>query len=265
MTVSVVIITKNEAAIIGQCVAAAKRITDDVIVIDNGSDDSTVDIALTAGCRVYYEKWHGYGTNKNNGSALARYDWILSLDADEVPDEQLITAIKNLQTVNNNNTMYDIRFRAYFGTKPVRFGTWGRDHHIRLFNRTYTSWTEPLVHENLIKPANTVIQKLPGFIHHYSVKSTEQYRAKTMHYARLNARNYLRAGKKTTAVKLYLAPIYHFLKNYIFLLGILDGRRGLLIASIMAQHTRLKYRCLRQEAEQKEKEYFAKENLFVEY
>jgi glycosyltransferase involved in cell wall biosynthesis len=264
MTVSVVIITKDEAAIIGRCVAAAKRITNDVIVIDNGSTDDTAEIALDAGCRVYHEKWHSYGINKNHGASLARHDWILSLDADEIPDEELITTIKNLQ-VEANNVIYDIRFRAYFGAKPVRHGTWGRDHRIRLFNRNYTSWSEPLVHEDLIKPAGATIKKIPGFVHHYSAKSPEQYRAKTLHYARLNARSYLREGKKTTAVKLYLAPLFHFVKDYIFLLGILDGKRGWMIANMVAQYTRLKYQYLKKETKQQEKKYYAKENLFVEY
>ncbi|WP_183575130.1 glycosyltransferase family 2 protein [Mucilaginibacter sp. X5P1] len=264
MTVSVVIITKNEAATIGRCVAAAKRITDDVIVMDNGSTDETTDIALNYGCRVYQEKWYGYGTNKNHGAALARHNWILSLDADEIPDDELITAIQNLQP-EADNIIYDIRFRAYFGGKRVRFGTWGRDHRIRLFNRNYTSWSEPLVHENLIKPGDAVIKKLSGLVHHYSGKNPEQYRAKAMHYARLNARNYSHEGKKTTAVKLYLAPLFHFLKDYIFLLGILDGKRGWLIANAMAQYTRAKYQYLKQETEQKEKNYYAGENLLVEY
>jgi len=264
MFVSVVIITKNEASTIGKCLAAAKRITDDVIVIDNGSTDGTPNIAMMAGCRLYHEKWYGYGINKNRAANLALYDWILSLDADEIIDDELINSINNLNPDAISN-MYDIRFRAYYDAKPVRFGTWGRDHHIRLFNRNYTNWTEPLVHETLVKPGDASIQKLPGFVHHYSVKTMEQYRSKITHYARLNARKYLKEGKKTTPVKLYLAPTYHFLKNYIFLLGILDGKRGLAIAKIMAEHTRLKYLYLRQYTVHTEKEYFAKEKFSVEY
>ena len=264
MTVSVVIITKNEAAIIGRCVAAAKRSTDDVIVIDNGSADDTAEIALAAGCRVYHEKWYSYGTNKNHGASLARHDWILSLDADEIPDEELITTIRNLQT-EASNIIYDIRFKAYFSGKPVRYGTWGRDHRIRLFNRKYTGWSEPLVHEDLIKPADAVIQRISGFVHHYSAKSPQQYRTKALHYAQLNARSYLREGKKTTAVKLYLAPLFHFIKDYILLLGVLDGKRGWIIANMIARYTRLKYQYLKKETEQQEKKYYAKENLFVEY
>src|ERR1700744_5908124 len=97
MTVSVVIITKDEAATIGRCITAAQQISDDVIVIDNGSTDSTIQIAQSAGCRVYCEKWDGYGANKNKGSLLACHDWVLSLDADEIPDESLINSIKSIK------------------------------------------------------------------------------------------------------------------------------------------------------------------------
>jgi glycosyltransferase involved in cell wall biosynthesis len=262
MTVSVVIITKNEAATIGLCVAAAKQITDDVILIDNGSTDGTTGIAHSLGCRVYYEQWDGYGANKNKGIALARHDWVLSLDADEIPDEALIAAIKNLKA-GNINTVYDISFKAYYGQKHIRYGNWGRDHHIRLFNRSHTQWTDAIVHETLKRPADTHVQKLAGHIHHYSVKSAVQYKAKIVQYARLNARKYLLEGKKPTLIKLYIAPVFHFVKGYIFLLGILDGKHGWTIAKMMAEHTWLKYHFLSQQTGYKNNGYFAKENFSV--
>jgi glycosyltransferase involved in cell wall biosynthesis len=264
MTVSVVIITKDEADTIGRCVAAAKKISDDVIVIDNGSTDGTTLIALAAGCRVYYEHWDGYGANKNKGIVLARHDWVLSLDADEIPDDLLIASIKHLK-IANINTVYDINFRAYYDQKPVRFGSWGRDHHIRLFNRIHTHWTGALVHETLNKPVGTIVQKLDGHIHHYSVKSAGQYKAKIVQYARLNARKYLNEGKKPTLIKLYIAPVFHFVKGYIFLLGILDGKRGWMVAKLMAEHTWLKYHFLSQQTGYTNEKQFTKESLSVEY
>jgi glycosyltransferase involved in cell wall biosynthesis len=264
MTVSVVIITKNEAEIIGRCVAAAQKISDDVIVIDNGSTDGTTLIALAAGCRVYHENWDGYGANKNKGLTLARHDWVLSLDADEIPDDLLIASIKNLK-IENINTVYDINFRAYYGNKPVRFGNWGRDHHIRLFNRIHTHWTGAIVHETLNKPAGTIVKKLAGHIHHYSVKSAGQYRAKISKYARLNARKYHIEGKKSSLIKLYIAPLFHFVKGYIFLLGILDGKRGWMVARLVAEQTWLKYHFLSKQAGYTNEKHYAKENLSVEY
>lgn len=263
--ISIVIITKNEAEIIANCINAAKLITDDIIVIDNDSTDSTVEIAVTAGCQVYSKNWDGYGANKNKGIALARYNWILSIDADEVADEHLIRALHEVK-LNNPEIVYDIRFKSYFGKKPVNFGTWGRDHHIRLFNRQRVKWAGLPVHETLILPPNTIVKKLEGHLHHYSVKNREEYFSKTVKYARLSAEKYPISSKKVTAVKLYIAPLYHFLRNYVLLLGFLDGREGWDIARTISKYTRLKYRYLKNRSiRQPQEKQSIKENLLVEY
>src|SRR6202012_540748 len=146
--VSVVIITKNEAGDIGRCIQKAQLISDDIVVVDSGSTDNTRQLAVAAGGRLYERPWDGYGANKDKGISLAKYDWILSLDADELPDDTLIATLHQL-SFNNSTVVYDLKFRSWFGEKPLRFGSWGRDHHTRLFNRTLVKWTETLVHETL--------------------------------------------------------------------------------------------------------------------
>lgn len=238
--VSVVIITKNEAAIIADTLAMARLITDDIVVIDNGSTDDTVNIAAHNGCRVYQKNWDGYGANKNKGVALARYDWILSLDADEVADEKLIASLHQLK-LNDAGTMYDIRFRSYFGKKRIRFGKWGHDHHIRLFNRSIVKWKEAPVHETLLAPKGTKVKRLSGRLHHYSVSNNTECRNKALHYAKLSAQSCYGNNKRATFTKLYLSPVFNFIKNYIFYLGFLDGMEGWQIARSAIKHTRLKY------------------------
>jgi glycosyltransferase involved in cell wall biosynthesis len=263
--VSVVIITKNEAEVIANCINAAKLITDDIIVVDNDSTDGTREIALASGCNVYSENWDGYGSNKNKGISFAKYDWILSIDADEVPDDELIGALHDL-IFDNPKFVYDIDFKSYFGQKPINFGSWGRDHHIRLFNRRLVKWSEPLVHETLILPAGTVVKKLKGRLHHYSVRDSQEYLNKTIYYAKLSAGKYMITGKKATLVKLYISPVFHFLKNYIVFLGFLDGREGLTISRMISRHTSMKYRLLKHHAgcsyQEKQKIH---DNLVVEY
>jgi glycosyltransferase involved in cell wall biosynthesis len=263
--VSVVIITKNEAEVIARCIHAVKLITDDIIIVDNDSTDDTRNIAFKAGCHVYREDWDGYGANKNKGIGFAKYNWILSIDADEVPDEELVRSLHELK-FDNEAVVYDIDFKSYYGQKPINFGTWGRDHHVRLFNRKLVKWSEPLVHETLILPKGIAIKKIKGHLHHYSVKDKQEYLNKTFHYAQLSAGKYVINGKKATFVKLYLAPVFHFVKNYIVFLGFLDGREGLTISLMIAKHTRLKYHLLKQNAGQSyhEKET-VQENLVVEY
>jgi (heptosyl)LPS beta-1,4-glucosyltransferase len=241
--VSVVIITKNEAEMISRSISMLRQITDDIIIIDNGSTDGTLAIATENGCRVYPKNWDGYGANKNKGIELARYNWILSIDADEIPDQALVSAISQLK-FDDDNIVYDIPFRAYYGNKPIRFGNWGRDHHIRLFSRLRVKWSEPPVHETLVLPQSVHVIKLKGYLHHYSVKNIQEHEAKTIHYAQLSALKYLQSGKKASFVKLYIAPSFHFIKIYLFLLGFLDGKEGWHIATMALKNTWLKYHYL---------------------
>lgn len=242
--VSVVIITKNEADTIASCIKAAQLITDDIIVADNGSTDNTVAIAQKLGCRVYNDHWDGYGVNKNKGIARAKNNWILSIDADEIADTALAMAIYQL-SLDDSNTVYDIKFRSYYGKKRIRFGSWGRDHHVRLFNRTKVQWSASPVHETLLSPQNVTIKRLDGHLHHYSVKDAAEFMSKADHYAELSASKYLMNNKKPTFMKLHIAPLFHFIKNYIVFLGILDGKAGWDIAWMISQHTRRKYRLLK--------------------
>jgi glycosyltransferase involved in cell wall biosynthesis len=263
--VSIVIITKNEAEVIASCLNSAQLITDDIIVVDNDSTDTTTQIAHKYGCRIYHEQWDGYGANKNKGIAQARYNWILSIDADEIADLELISALHTIK-LDDPAVVYDIAFRSYYGLKQIHFGSWGRDHHIRLFNREMVKWSESPVHETLVLPKTVSIKKIKGHIHHYSVKGGDEFLSKANHYARLSAGKYLISNKKPTFLKLHIAPLFHFLKNYIVFLGFLDGREGYNIAKMISQHTRLKYRLLKDQplvaAPETPK---VKDNLVVEY
>ena len=242
--VSIVIITKNEATLIAHCLEMALLITDDIVVVDNGSTDETLNIVKQYGCRFYHKNWGGYGANKNKGIELARYNWILSIDADEVPDMELVLAFYDLD-LRDPNIVYDIKFRSFFGKKLIRHGSWGRDHHLRLFNRTVVKWSEPEVHETLILPADIQVKKLTGNINHYSVQNINECNSKAVHYARLSAKQYMIGGKKATFSKLYFSAAFGFVKNYLFRLGFLDGAEGLNIALMIYKNTRLKYAYLK--------------------
>jgi len=262
--VSIVIITKNEADTIASCVKKCSLITDDIIVIDNDSEDDTTSIAAAFGCRAYKKTWDGYGANKNKGVDLARHNWILSIDADEMPDAEMVTSIHQLD-FSDPNIAYDIKFRSYFGKRPVRFGSWGRDHHVRLFNRTRVRWSESMVHETLVLPHSITIKKIAGRIHHYSVKDAAEYESKGSFYAKLSAKKYFNAGKRATTIKLYISPIFGFTKNYIFYLGFLDGRVGWEIAKATVKNTRRKYVYLSQMENLHEKKQAIKDSYVVEY
>ncbi|MDB4925817.1 glycosyltransferase family 2 protein [Mucilaginibacter sp.] len=262
--VSIVIITKNEAEVIADCINAAKMITDDIIIVDNYSTDETFNIARLLGCHIYQKNWDGYGANKNKGIGLAKYDWILSVDADEIVDLELVLSLHSLK-LDNTGIVYDIKFKSYFGKKLIRHGNWGRDHHIRLFNRTVVKWSEANVHETLMLPEQVQIERLDGCMHHYSVKDSNECNNKALYYAHLSAEKYLQTGKKVNPVKLYISPIFSFIKNYIVFLGFLDGREGWSIAKITYKNKWLKYHYLNRLENNAKKKPYIKANLAVEY
>jgi glycosyltransferase involved in cell wall biosynthesis len=98
----------------------ATLITDDIVIVDN-QRDNTADTALQHGYRVYHKQWDTYAANKNKGIALAKYDWILSIDADEIPDMALIIPLHDLK-LSSAEIVYDVKFKSYFGKKLIRFG-----------------------------------------------------------------------------------------------------------------------------------------------
>jgi glycosyltransferase involved in cell wall biosynthesis len=264
VAVSVVIITKNEGAYLAECLKMATFISNDIIIVDNGSSDDTLTIAAKYGCHIYQTDWTSYGANKNKGAELAKNDWILSIDADEIPDREFIFSIHNLN-LSNPAVVYDIKFKSYFGSKLMRFGTWGRDHHIRLFNRTIVKWSEPKVHEILILPRQVKRKKTAGYFHHYSVRDELECRHKAIYYAKLSAEKYYKSGKRSSFVNLYLSPLFAFIKSYILLLGFLDGREGWNISSTTFKNRWLKYHYLNYLENNADKKPVIKSNFAVEY
>lgn len=245
-TISVVIICRNEAHIIGRTIAAAQEVSDDVVVVDSGSEDGTQAIVTASGAKLIETNWEGYGINKNKGVAAAKHDWILSIDADEIIDDILIQQLQTI-TLNNFSVVYNIHFRAFLGNKMIRFGEWSNDQHIRLYNRTKVGWNEAAVHEGLVFPSGIKVVTInEGHIHHYTSKNTEDFAAKTLNYAMLNAQKYYQQGKKASWILCRVAPAFSFFKNYLLRLGFLDGEAGFIVAKMNAWYTWLKYIRLRE-------------------
>ncbi|RYG43731.1 MAG: glycosyltransferase family 2 protein [Chitinophagaceae bacterium] len=245
MNFSVVIITKNEGHIIGNTLQSLQGSTDDIVIVDNGSTDDTIAICKTFNARVIETSWKGYGATKNIGIDAAKYDWILSLDADEAIDSELTSALLNLRTPAPNY-VYKLSYRNFFCGKEIRYGVWARDKHVRFFNRQMVKWDSAEVHEGLQLPTDVKVASLGGNILHYTVNNIADYCNKTIAYAKSNAKKYYLQGRKAGIIKLYLAPSVNFLQHYIIRLGFLDGWEGFLICKTNAWYTFLKYAFLRE-------------------
>lgn len=244
-SISIVIICKNEAAVIGATLQSLQGLTDDVIVYDNGSTDNTTEIARQFNVNVHQGSWEGFGKTKTKANKLAKHDWILSLDADENIDEELRQSLLAFEP-DSESTVYDLRFKNFLGSKLLKYGEWGNDRHIRLFNRKTVHWNTEPVHETLILPGNVNVKKLKGAILHQTMKDIQEYAQKMVHYAMLSADKYYQQEKKASWFKIRMSPGFNFLNYYIFKLGFLDGHEGYVCAKMTAHYTFLKYARLRE-------------------
>jgi glycosyltransferase involved in cell wall biosynthesis len=242
MLISVVIIAKNEASNIAACIESAGLISDDIIVVDSGSNDGTQEIALKANALVHIISWQGYGNSRNAGAAQAKHDWIFGLDADERICKRLANAIKEIDN-SEPHIIYGCKRRNYYGNKVLQYGEWGNDTTYRLYNKNCAHWDNAMVHESLI--AEGIEKKLlPGSLEHYTINNLQEFRVKLEQYAKLQARNFYEQGKRAGFLKRFFSPAVNFLSGYIFKLGFLDGYAGFEIAKMNAHYTWLKYNLL---------------------
>lgn len=238
--ISVVIITKNEAANIAECIVSAKLITRDIIVVDCGSTDETIALSQHLGARVLSVPWVSYGYSRNAGAEIAYYDWILALDADERIDDQLAKSIRKCNF--NIDTVYAFTRENYLGSEKICFGTFGFEKKNRIYNRYVSEWDLTLIHEQLITPC--VTKTIKGKILHFSLGNYYEYERKVVRYAITGARKLFAEEKRITFIKKYTSSVFNWTKSYLFQLGFLDGYNGWIMAKGIAQQSFLKYRYL---------------------
>jgi len=236
---SVVIITYNEEHNIADCIRSAKLVSNDIIVIDCASSDQTVAIANNEGASTYIIDWRGYGHSKNFGAARAKFNWILSLDADERISAGLADFIRN-ENFTDGNYIYKFKRNNHVSGNKIRFGTLGFEMIERIYHRHYSEWDLGPVHEKLV--AGRPIKKtIGGHLQHFGLQTMAEHRQKAIFYARLSAEKYFAQGKRTHFFQRLASAIFNSVKSYIFLLGFMDGKRGFFIAKGVAYYSWLKY------------------------
>ncbi len=259
MQLSVVIITHNEEANIGRTLASVQSLVTDgkgeIIVVDSGSTDRTVEIAESLGARVFVEEWKGYAAQKNSAIDKATGDWILSLDA----DEEISTAIREFLLLvlfgQHKEEFADFRggmifWRSnYFLGRPVRHGGFYPDPKLRLFRRGCARFETRLVHEDLhlssgseYRPSLYYEMGAPLEIIHHSYPTLSDYIDHMNRYSSLGAEMVAAKGKVGFSfINIVLRPIFTFIYNYFVRLGFLDGREGLLLHLYHAVYVSWKY------------------------
>ncbi len=241
---SVVIITFNEEKNIGRCLQSIQGIADDIVIVDSFSTDKTEEICKKYPVKFVQRKWEGYSSAKNFGSASAKYDWILSLDADEALSDELKNSIQKIKAGNEMRFCTFNRLTNYCG-KWIRHCGWYPDKKLRIFDKTKAEW-KGIIHEQLKIASHGKILYLHGDCLHYSYYSIEGHRKQTDKFSTISANALFSKGKKINLLKLYVSPIVKFIQSYFFQLGILDGYYGFMICKISAHSTYLKYFKLKQ-------------------
>jgi len=236
---SVTVITQNEERRIAKCLESVS-FADEILVVDSGSTDRTVEIARQHGARVIQQSWLGYGRQKQFAVDRAEHDWVLCLDADEWLSEELAEYFKK----NNqfDNKCYEFIRRNKFMGKWLRHGEAYPDWSLRFFNRLYGSWSEHSVHERVIPTSDTRVERVRFPIMHDSGISLEQYRGKQIIYGRIARVTAKPQSKTLTSLRFVFSPLLRFVKNFVFRLGFLDGRPGLIHALMGALSSAEKYR-----------------------
>lgn len=238
--VTVVIPTLNEAARIGGAVADLSW-ADEVIVVDGGSTDDTVNFASRAGARVLCVGDTTIGGQRNAGIATARNRWILALDADERVSPELAQEIRGIASnANPAHAAYAIRFRNQYLGAELRHGPWGKDWHVRLFTRD-RRYSDCRVHERL-EPIDDVGEgSLSGTIIHQPYRDLPHHLAKIAKYASWAAADFHASGRRAKLSDVTLRPGWRFIRDYVVLSGWRDGVRGLIAAAMSAFSVFLKY------------------------
>jgi glycosyltransferase involved in cell wall biosynthesis len=239
-SLSVILITRNEAANIRACLQSIAW-ADEIIVVDSGSTDNTVTIARQMGAQIYEHDWIGFGPQKNRALSYASKDWVFSIDADERMSPELRAEIEQAMRSGETDGYFCPRLSQFCG-QFIRHSGWYPDYVLRLFKRGTGRFSDSLVHESVLLTGQT--GKLKNPLLHYSYLTSDDVERKVEHYSTAAAQQMFQSGKRSGRVGAALSGGWAFVRTYLLRLGALDGSAGWNIARMNARTTYLKYRKL---------------------
>lgn len=237
-SLSVTVITKNEAHNIEACLRSV-LFADQVVVLDSGSTDDTAQIARSMGAEVSTSPdWPGFGIQKNRALALADSDWVLSLDADERLTPELLAEIRATLQAPAFDVYSFPRLSSYCG-QYMRHSGWYPDRVTRLFRRQVAQFSDDLVHEKIV--TSSKVGQLHSPLLHESFRDFESVLDKVNRYSTAGAQSLLKKGKTASLSKALGHGLWAFIRTYFLRLGFLDGRMGLVLAISNAEGTYYRY------------------------
>lgn len=241
LSISAVIITKNEAHNIERCLNSVKFL-EDIVVLDTNSEDTTREIAERLGARVFNEEWRGFGPQKKRAVELAKNDWVLNLDADEALDIEARTFLKDFMREPESAltpSAFKFRRESFHLGRWIKHGGWSPDFQIRLFDRKRANWSDDQIHEKVI--VNGELFEAKGKIKHWVFSSLAHQIDTNNRYSSLGAEALFKKGVKFSIFKLLAKSHSKFLETYFFKGGFRDGLPGFIIAVGAAYSVFLKF------------------------
>lgn len=236
--ISAAIIACNEERGIARLIESL-RCCDEILIVDSGSTDRTMDIAAKLGARVVEAPWRGFAAQKNAAAELAENDWILALDADESLSEALEAEIWHIKKTGPEYDGYTMPRLAQYLGRWILHGGWYPDRKVRLFDRRKAKWVGDYVHESVVVDGR--VGHLKSNILHFTCSSLTEHLKTMDRYTTLAAQELVARKKNVTFRHLLLDPPWTFIKSYFLQRGYLDGLEGLTIAYMAAFYNFLKY------------------------
>ncbi|HIJ91454.1 MAG: glycosyltransferase family 2 protein [Desulfobulbaceae bacterium] len=250
LPLSVAIITKNEEDRLSECLDGVSFAAE-VVVVDSGSTDKTVEIARAFGAVVYEEPWQGFGRQKQLAIDRCSHDWVLVLDADERIEAEARQEIGEA-LATGSSVAYSFPRKNYFCGCWLKHAGWWPDRVVRLFRKDSARMSERAVHESL--EVHGPVGALRHPLIHYANKSLEQTLSKVNLYSSAGAEELFSQGKTASAAKAFLRAGWSFFYNYILRGGFLDKGDGFIMAVSDFMNVFFKYAKLRELRKQKEKD-----------
>ncbi|MCY4644203.1 MAG: glycosyltransferase family 2 protein [Bacteriovoracales bacterium] len=250
INLSAVIITFNEEKNIKRCVESLEDLADEILVLDSFSTDATKSICSRLGVRFVEHPFSGHKEQKNHATSLAKYNYILSLDADEALSGPLRKEIRGVKQ-NWQADAYRFNRLTRYGKKWIYHSNWYPDAKIRLFDRQKARWgcrhEKASLHEFIQTDKGAHIKHIPGDLLHYSFSSISEHVQKIDHYTTLAAQEDFDCGKKIYIIHhLFFRPFRYFVKAYLRKRGFLDGMEGFIICVISSFDIFLRYAKLKE-------------------
>jgi glycosyltransferase involved in cell wall biosynthesis len=236
-TISAIIITKDEEQNIRECLESVSWM-DEIVVLDSGSSDRTVEIAKEFTPEVFVTDWPGYGAQKNRALDKAKYEWIFSLDADERVTPELRQEIESAISSTEHAGYRMPRLSSYCG-RFMKHGGWWPDHVIRLAKRGSCKFSDSLVHESMI--VDGTLGTLSNPIIHYTYRTMDDVTMMIHRYSSASAKMMFEKGKSSSVSKAIGRSILTFIRTYLLKLGFLDGKEGFMLAISNSQLAFYKY------------------------